>query len=662
MATSPATDVHSPIHMDGILLAEELLDLAERAQAYTNAAGVAIALRRGQDLVVRTSTGAAPEVGGIIPLSDAFIADCLRSRRPLCCRDADSDNRVGPVFRAMKTRSLIAIPICEHRDAKGVMIVIAPLPNAFQPTHTAILLTLSDIIASKLAARDAMPPMGADAEMPSLTGVAPAAPVPPPAKPAASVASVFKTEAPIAPAPVPKLSPPAAKPPAPVAKPPASFAKPAFVPAPVANPAPVEAAASASVVPTPAPKPLDLAWSSHEHSKPLPAEPPFVPDAVPAASVPPALLREAAMPLPVDVDKTEAAPDPGLLSPSEDPTRFKPVRPIASGTTLSAHPDFMSITVKPVSSSAVAPAPQASPVHHPAPQASPAPPVTDSHALPVTPTSLPPLALHTAPTFPLFPATADAKAALADVRPAIASWETPSVQSGKPQTLLGAAAVAAGLVLVAGLWLYHSATKEVPAPVATAVPSPVTATVAPAVNPAPVPLTINYEPATKPAVIKPEQPKESKPAPAAAVDETRRVPAPVMEIATGKPMPKQEPQPEIQAPKLALASNDATLNSIGKLPVAVPGRPKSELVPATLLSRVAPTFPAIAKQMGVYGAVRMSVTISPEGTVSAVRVISGDGQLQRAAVAAVQQWRYKPARLNGQPTESTAEVQINFSR
>ena len=561
----------------------------------------------------------------------------------------------------MKTRSLIAIPICEHRDAKGVMIVIAPLPNAFQPTHTAILLTLSDIIASKLAARDAMPTMGADAEMPSMTAVVPAAPVPP-TKPVVPAASVSKPEPPFAPSAVAKPSAPASKLPAPVAKPPASFAKPAFVPAPVIKPAPVEPAAAAPpVLPTPAPKPLEPAWSFHEHSKPLPSEPPVMPATAPAASVPPALLREAALPLPVEVDKSEAAPDPGLLSPSEDPTRFKPVRAIASGTTLSSRPDFMSITVKPVSFSAVAPAPQASPAHHPAPEVSPAHhPVTDSHGSPFTPTSLPPLALHTAPTFPLFPATADAKAALADLRPAIASWETPSLQSGKPKTLLGAAAVAAGLVLVAGLWLYHSATKEVHAPVAAAVPSPLAATVAPAVNPGPAPLTIKFEPAAKPAVAKPEQPKESKPARPAAVDETRLVPTPVMEIAAGKP--KQEPEPEIQAPKLVLASNDATVSSIGKLPVAVPGRPKSELVPATLLSRVAPTFPAIARQMGVYGAVRLNVTVSPEGTVSAVRVISGDGQLQRAAVAAVRQWRYKPAMLNGQPTESTAEVQINFSR
>ena len=116
------------------------------------------------------------------------------------------------------------------------------------------------------------------------------------------------------------------------------------------------------------------------------------------------------------------------------------------------------------------------------------------------------------------------------------------------------------------------------------------------------------------------------------------------------------------APKLSLASNDAAVNSISNLPVALPARPKSELVQATLISRTAPVYPPIARKMGTYGAVLMTVTISPEGSVSAVRVISGASQLRQAAISAVRQWRYKPAMLNGKPAESTAEVQINFTR
>ena len=81
MATSPATDRQAKpgMPLDSILMAEELLDLAERAQAYTNAAGVAIALLRGKDLLVRTCAGNALEVGTLIPASTSSSRKALIS-------------------------------------------------------------------------------------------------------------------------------------------------------------------------------------------------------------------------------------------------------------------------------------------------------------------------------------------------------------------------------------------------------------------------------------------------------------------------------------------------------------------------------------------------------------------------------------------------------
>ena len=563
---SSATDLHSPsgLPLEGILLAEELLDLVERAQAYTNAAGVAIALRHGQELLVRTSTGAAPEVGSIIPVSDGFIADCLRSRRPLCCRDAESDSRVGPLFRAMKTRSLIAIPICEHRDARGVMLVIAPLPNAFQPTHTAILMTLSDIIASKLASRDSMPEM--------------------------DIAFANASE----PAPVVSTEP---------------VVQPVVAAAPVAKPAPVETAAAAPASVTPAPKPAEPVAPLRD-AKPLPTEPATTPAHV--AAVPPALLRTAALPLP---EEKEAKPDPGLLSPSEDPTRFKPVSSIVWSTTATPRPELAPINLKPAAPKLKAAAHMAASAAHPA--------VVD-HAMPT-----------------------------------IAAWEAPAAETSKRPMLL-AAGIAAALLVVAGLLVFRSTNKEVPPP-AVSVPAPATVALPPpAAAAAPVPAAVKAEARAKPAVGQPEQPKPSKPAESVALEPRHQPAKPVFEIAAAKP--KQESEPEMAAPKLSLTSNDAALSSISKLPVSLPARPQSELVPATLISHPAPVYPPIARQMGAYGAVLMNVTISPEGSVTAVRVISGASPLRQAAISAVRQWRYKPALLNGRPTESTAEVQINFTR
>jgi TonB family protein len=324
-------------------------------------------------------------------------------------------------------------------------------------------------------------------------------------------------------------------------------------------------------------------------------------------------LRTAALPLPAE--QVETKPDPGLLSPSEDPTRFKPVASIASIPAAASRPEPVVINHKPV-----------------------------------------------APVLKAAAASAAHPAVVNDVSPTIAALESPEAQTSKRPLLLGAAAVAAVLLVAAGLWVYRSTSSEVPPPTVS-VPAPVAAALPPAVAAAaPVLVPKKAEAPAKPAVAQPEQPKISQPAESVAVEPKRRTATPVFEIAAAQPTLQREPEAEMAAPKLALASNDAAVSSISKLPVALPARPKSELVPATLISRTAPVYPSMARQMGISGAVLMTVTISPKGTVTAVQVISGAPQLRQAAVSAVRQWRYKPAMLNGQPAESAAEVQINFMR
>jgi hypothetical protein len=72
-----------------LLLAEELAELAERAQALTGAPGVLIALRLGNELVVRTSDGIAPEVGTCIPFPSGVTGLCITSKKPQTSDSAD---------------------------------------------------------------------------------------------------------------------------------------------------------------------------------------------------------------------------------------------------------------------------------------------------------------------------------------------------------------------------------------------------------------------------------------------------------------------------------------------------------------------------------------------------------------------------------------------
>ena len=79
-----------------------------------------------------------------------------------------------------------------------------------------------------------------------------------------------------------------------------------------------------------------------------------------------------------------------------------------------------------------------------------------------------------------------------------------------------------------------------------------------------------------------------------------------------------------------------------------------------LIKRVDPEYPPLAKQARLQGTVRLQVTISPDGHVTDVRVLSGHPLLAPAAEAAVRQWEYKPTLLNGTPVVVMVQVDVPF--
>ncbi len=60
------------------------------------------------------------------------------------------------------------------------------------------------------------------------------------------------------------------------------------------------------------------------------------------------------------------------------------------------------------------------------------------------------------------------------------------------------------------------------------------------------------------------------------------------------------------------------------------------------------------------GSVELLATVSKDGNITHIKVISGDTQLAKAASDAVKQWKYKPYQLNGEPVEIQTQVTVNF--
>jgi protein TonB len=92
-----------------------------------------------------------------------------------------------------------------------------------------------------------------------------------------------------------------------------------------------------------------------------------------------------------------------------------------------------------------------------------------------------------------------------------------------------------------------------------------------------------------------------------------------------------------------------------------PTRVSSGVVSGLKISGANPVYPPIARAAHVSGAVVLHAIISKTGQISNLTVISGPEMLRAAAVDAVQNWRYKPYLLNGDPTEVDTQITVNFN-
>ena len=79
-----------------------------------------------------------------------------------------------------------------------------------------------------------------------------------------------------------------------------------------------------------------------------------------------------------------------------------------------------------------------------------------------------------------------------------------------------------------------------------------------------------------------------------------------------------------------------------------------------LLKKILPVYPRLAKTARIQGAVVLVATITESGTLEDVTVISGHPMLVEAALDAVRQWRYAPARIDGVAVRSSVDINVNF--
>jgi protein TonB len=168
-------------------------------------------------------------------------------------------------------------------------------------------------------------------------------------------------------------------------------------------------------------------------------------------------------------------------------------------------------------------------------------------------------------------------------------------------------------------------------------------------------------PPTPPAA--PPKPRPAPPKPKKAPTVPKKTPS------VRRPQPKPAPAP-VSAPA-ATAETAAPA-----APVSRPAPPAPSAAPAPVAretfteanyranykSNPKPEYPRLARSRGWQGKVLLRVQVTADGRSAAVTVqqSSGHRQLDDAAVAAVEQWTFVPARRGATPVASTVTVPIQF--
>jgi TonB family protein len=116
----------------------------------------------------------------------------------------------------------------------------------------------------------------------------------------------------------------------------------------------------------------------------------------------------------------------------------------------------------------------------------------------------------------------------------------------------------------------------------------------------------------------------------------------------------------LRIPRSEPASTAPEVPNLSEEFAPVRAREHGNLEPATLISRRNPVYPAVAKQSLISGSVEVHFRISPQGNVYDVKSVHGSPILAQAAIEAVEEWRYEPARLNGAPIDSRGRTNFDF--
>lgn len=250
----------------------------------------------------------------------------------------------------------------------------------------------------------------------------------------------------------------------------------------------------------------------------------------------------------------------------------------------------------------------------------------------------------------------------ADATPNAEAWHAPArslaALSAKPQA--EPAHNAAALVTPSAVPASSSAsTVETLGPLNAGVPVAANVIVPPALETA-----AKKEPESPAAVSStPQRLAKSQDIAETASGALRPIPAPALAPATNAPKETSTPSDAVIRSGAAesMENREKEIPAYAAKPVLDAVKPMhGQAQPARLILSVAPVYPEFAKSQRISGNVAIDALIDVNGKVTKMKMLSGPSALYEAAKKALKQWRFEPARLNGEPTATHLEVTVKF--
>ena len=184
-------------------------------------------------------------------------------------------------------------------------------------------------------------------------------------------------------------------------------------------------------------------------------------------------------------------------------------------------------------------------------------------------------------------------------------------------------------------------------------------------------ITLSTTPARPPAAKKPTSIVASNTVVRTPADATAQAPI-VVKNEAPNPAPSNPVQPDSAPPApgsldVASNANDQALSGIMSTTTASLPQPAPQKIKVSqgvsqglLIKSVPPVYPALARQMRLQGNVELLASIGKDGSITDVKLLSGDSVLARAAVEAVKQWKYKPYYLDDQAVAIQTQITVKF--